>query len=212
MDYFAKHRVEAFSDGVFAIIVTLLVLEIKVPHLEQPQSGPELAQALLGLLPKVLSWMASFLMMCVIWVNHHRLLSQILVLDHVVFWLNANLLLWCSFIPFPTALLGDYLTNPMSAAVFGGVMAVMSLSFLLIRFYVQRHPGMLVPGVDQVLFRRISWRSLVLGPLLYSTGVGVAFVSLWLALAIFALIPFYFIFFNTNPAAFGQADAAPLAP
>jgi hypothetical protein len=71
---------------------------------------------------------------------------------------------------------------------------------------------MLVPGVDQVLFRRISWRSLVLGPLLYSTGVGVAFVSLWLALAIFALIPFYFIFFNTNPAAFGQADAAPLAP
>lgn len=75
MQYLAKTRVEAFSDGVFAIIVTLLVLEIKVPSLTRPESVPELQAALLNLLSKVLSWAVSFLMVCVIWVNHHRLLG-----------------------------------------------------------------------------------------------------------------------------------------
>lgn len=105
MTYFAKSRVEAFSDGVFAIIVTLLVLEIKVPHLAHDASAAELATALYTLLPKLLSWVISFLMVCVIWVNHHRILDQIVHITHGIFWFNALLLLCYSFIPFPTALL-----------------------------------------------------------------------------------------------------------
>lgn len=203
MNYVARHRVEAFSDGVFAIIVTLLVLNIQVPKLVRTDSAPELARALLPLLPKVLSWMVSFLMVCVIWVNHHRLLSQIDTLTHGVFWLNANLLLWCSFIPFPTALLGDHLTNPVSAVVFGGVMALMSFSFALLRAHVQRRPRLLVPGLDAARFRR-SWPALLLGPGLYGAGAGAAFISPWLALAVFAFVPLYFIFFNPQ--------TAPVAP
>ena len=199
MNYVAKHRVEAFSDGVFAIIVTLLVLNIQVPKLARSDSAPELARALLPLLPKVLSWMVSFLLVCVIWVNHHRLLSQIGTLTHGVFWLNANLLLWCSFIPFPTALLGDYLTNPGSAAIFGAVMALMSFSFSLLRRHVQRRPRLLVPGIAGARFRRRSWPSLLLGPLLYGAGAGAAFASPWLALAVFGVVPLYFIFFNSPP-------------
>lgn len=92
MIYFSKARVEAFSDGVFAIIVTLLVLEIKVPHIHQPDSVGELSAALYALLPKLISWIISFLMVCVIWVNHHRLLNQIANITHGIFWLNALLL------------------------------------------------------------------------------------------------------------------------
>ncbi|WP_332367617.1 TMEM175 family protein [Spirosoma telluris] len=99
MNYFSKSRVEAFSDGVFAIIVTLLVLEIKVPHIDHHESVAELTGALYALLPKFISWIISFLMVCVIWVNHHRLLNQIANITHAIFWLNALLLLWCSFIP-----------------------------------------------------------------------------------------------------------------
>lgn len=199
MHYFSKTRVEAFSDGVFAIIVTLLVLEIKVPHVEPLDSVPALRAALLALLPKAISWVVSFLMVCVVWVNHHRLLNQIGTLSHGVFWLNANLLLWCSFVPFPTALLGDYPANPVSAVVFGAVMLLMSFSFSLLRLYLQRRPALLHPAVDARRFGRALAQSLLFGPLLYGAGAAAAFLSPWLALAVFACIPVYFIFFNSQP-------------
>ncbi|MFX4975067.1 TMEM175 family protein, partial [Acinetobacter baumannii] len=82
-------------------------------------SSTELFKALINLLPKILSWIVSFLIVCVIWVNHHRIFDQIKIVTHRLFWLNANLLLWCSFIPFPTALMGDYLNNPVSVIAFG---------------------------------------------------------------------------------------------
>ena len=143
MNYFSKARVEAFSDGVFAIVVTLLVLEIKVPHLELTDSGAELWTALYALLPTVLSWVLSFLILCVIWVNQHRIMNQITNITHRIFWLNTALLLVCSFIPFPTALLGDYPMNPVSSIVFGLVMALMALSFNALRWQALRDPDVL---------------------------------------------------------------------
>ncbi|HNQ16135.1 MAG TPA: TMEM175 family protein, partial [Pyrinomonadaceae bacterium] len=77
MNYFTKGRVEAFSDGIFAIIVTLLVLEIKVPHIADHDSVGELAAQLWNLAPKVIAWMISFLTVCVIWVNHHRIFEVV---------------------------------------------------------------------------------------------------------------------------------------
>ncbi|MBO0930428.1 TMEM175 family protein [Fibrella aquatilis] len=197
MTYFSKSRVEAFSDGVFAIIVTLLVLELKVPHLTHDASMADLYKALLLLLPKLVSWVISFLMVCIIWVNHHRILDQIAHITHGVFWLNAFLLLWCSFIPFPTALLGDYLTNPVSSLVFGGVMALMSLTFSGLRWQAYRSHGVLKPDVNRAHFRKATVRSLLFGPLLYSTGALLGLVDYRLAMAVFALVPIYFIFFNS---------------
>src|SRR5690349_15153669 len=118
-NYFSKSRVETFSDGIFAIIVTLLVLEIHVPEISNPTSRHELLKALYDLLPKILSWIVSFLIVCVIWVNHHRIFEQMKVVTHRLFWLNANLMLWCSFIPFPTAMMGDYVNNAIALALFG---------------------------------------------------------------------------------------------
>jgi len=111
---FNKSRVEAFSDGIFAIIITLLVLEIKVPHIENHNSITDLMAALKQLLPKFFSWLISFFTVAVIWVNHHKIFKQIGRLNNGIFWWNAVLLLWTSFIPFPTAVLGDYPNNTVS--------------------------------------------------------------------------------------------------
>ena len=100
-----RGRVEALSDGVFAIVITLLVLEIKVPHLADHGSVAALAGALADLAPKFVSWVISFLTVCVIWMNHHRLLRLVGRFDHGLFWWNANLLLWTSFV-FPHATRG----------------------------------------------------------------------------------------------------------
>ena len=198
MNYFLKARVEAFSDGVFAIIVTLLVLEIKLPSIDSPVSTHELWQALYALLPKVLSWVLSFLIVCVIWVNHHRIMNQIANITHRMFWLNAALLLWCSFIPFPTALLGDHPTNPVSSVVFGGVMALMALSFNALRWQALRDPDVLKADVNRRQFRQATWQAFVFGPVLYGMGALLSFLSPWLSLAVFAFVPFYFILINRS--------------
>ncbi|MBN8821059.1 MULTISPECIES: TMEM175 family protein [unclassified Spirosoma] len=198
MDYFSKSRVEAFSDGVFAIIVTLLVLEIKVPHLEQAESVRELAEALGSLFPKIISWVISFLIVCVIWVNHHRILDQIERVTHSFFWLNALLLLWCSFIPFPTALMGDYLSNPLAAFTFGCVLAMMALTFSFIRWYALRNRYVLKPEIDLSQFRQATIRSVVFGPVFYLIGGILAFVHPWVSMSIYAFIPLYFILYNST--------------
>lgn len=198
MDYLSKTRVEAFSDGVFAIIVTLLVLEIKVPHIERHESVGELEAALLGLMPKILSWIISFLIVCVIWVSHHHLLAQIERVTHRLFWLNALLLLWCSFIPFPTALMGDYLENPLASFAFGCILALMGLMFTLIRWYTLTNPHVLKQPVNLQHYRRAATRSVLFGPVLYLLGGALAFVHPWLALTVFAFIPLYFIFYNAS--------------
>lgn len=191
---FSKSRVEAFSDGIFAIIITLLVLEIKVPHIDDHDSSQALMQALFGLLPKFTGWIISFFTIAVIWVNHHKIFKKVKNLDSGIFWLNALLLLWASFIPFPTALLGDYPANTVSVVLYGLVMALMALSFTLIRFYALRHSGVLNEDVNLDYFRRGTRLSLLFGPLMYMLGVVAGLIHPWLAFAIFLAIPVWFIF------------------
>src|SRR5437867_6605973 len=123
-------RIEAFSDGVFAIIVTLLVLELKVPALKDPHSVRELTHALIDLLPKFLSWLISFIIVCKFWLNHHHVLALARHADYALVWLNSIFLMGQAFIPFPTALLGEYPGNPLAVSFFGCVFAVNTLLFL----------------------------------------------------------------------------------
>ena len=148
-----RGRVEALSDGVFAIVITLLVLEIKVPHLAAHESLAELARALWALAPKFVSWVISFVTVCVIWLNHHRLLKIAGRIDNGLFWWNANLLLWTSFIPFPTALMGDYPTNTLAVSFYGGVMFLMALGFVLMRWHMHRNADLVHEHVDRAAFR-----------------------------------------------------------
>jgi len=190
----SKTRVEAFSDGIFAIIITLLVLEIKVPHIHDNNSTTELQEALYAILPKVISWIISFFTIAVIWVNHHKILKQIKNLDNGIFWWNAVLLLWSSFIPFPTAVLGDYPENQTSVILYGVVMALMAVSFTFMRFYAIRNKHVLDDNVNLDAFINGTWMSLLFGPVMYLFGVAVGFIHPYFSFAVFIAIPVYFIF------------------
>lgn len=198
-NYFSKVRVETFSDGIFAIIITLLVLEIKVPEIENHNSSQELFQSLVNLLPKMMSWLVSFIIVCVIWVNHHLIFQQVKTVSHTLFWLNANLLLWCAFIPFPSALLGDYVTNSAAQMFFGIVLSIMAFSFVLIRLYLIKNEILLNDNVNLDYYKTTIKQSILFGPILYFIGALSSLIHPYLSFGIFFFIPFYFIFFyNTN--------------
>ena len=193
MNYFTKSRVEAFSDGVFAIIVTLLVLEIKVPHIESVNSIQELSAALLHLAPKFIAWVISFVVVGVIWVNHHRIFESLKHIDHNIFWLNANLLLWTSFIPFPTALLGDYPHNALAVSFFGIANFLMGMAFLFLRIYMWKKPELTNDFTQEYLWQGVR-NVLIFGPSLYLIAAITAWIHPFIAFAIYAFIPIYFIF------------------
>ncbi len=193
--FLSKSRVETFSDGVFAIIVTLLILEIKVPPIEQVSSGRELLNALGALVvPKIISWVVSFLTICIIWVNHHRLFEMLKGINIVLFWLNVQVLLFVCFVPFPTALVGDYPHNPVAVASYGLVMGAAGAAFISIRLYGLRHREILKETVLPGSYRKEMVLSFIFGPLLYAVAAALAFVHTGIALAMYTLITVYFMF------------------
>lgn len=195
--YFEKNRLEAFSDGVLAIIITLLVLEIKVPHIEGEINSQSLVNSLSQLLPKFFSWALSFFMVLIMWVNHHKILSEVTYADNGLFWWNGLLLFFISFVPFPTAFIGDYFSQPVSTAFFGICLGLAGSSFYFLRKHLHKHPGLLKPEVDLSHYKKLLNKSL-LSPILYFSGAGLAFVSIHISLVIYLVVPVYFIFFNTK--------------
>ena len=191
---FSKSRVETFSDGIFAIIITLLVLEIKVPHIDAPLSSKNLLESLMAILPKFISWIISFFTIAVIWVNHHRLFKQFKILDSGIFWWNTVLLMWTTFIPFPTAVLGDYPSNFLSIVFYGLVMSLMAASFSFMRFYVIRKKDLLEENVNFDQFKKGTMMSVLFGPVMYLSGILLEFIHPWLSFTVYLGIPVYFSF------------------
>ena len=190
---FTKSRVENFSDGVFAIIVTLLVLEIKIPEL-QPYNNQLIVKNLVAVLPKIFIWMNSFLIVCVIWMNHHRLMELLESVDAGTFWFNNLLLMFSSLVPFPTAVVGQYPNSQIALCFYGVCMSLPAFGFYIWRLYVARHPKLLKEGVDFELFQRGTRLMRTFGPGLYLIGAAVSWVSTLVAFAIYFFIPLYFIF------------------
>ncbi len=197
INYFSKARVETFSDGVFAIIVTLLVLEIKIPTIDNYESSKALLDALVLIIPKMLTWMISFLIICVIWVNHHRIFEQIKTITHGIFWFNANLLMWCSLIPFPKALLGSYANNLVALIAFGVILALAAFAFTMLRWNIILNAYTLNENVDLKHFKIATRKSLVFGPTLYLLGAMNCLIHPYLSFIVYFFIPIYFIFYNS---------------
>lgn len=186
-----KHRTEAYSDGVFAIIVTLLVLEIKVPHLNDHTSSAELLDALGGMAPKIISWVASFFFISVMWVQHHNLFRMSEKIDYGMVWLNNIFLLFICFLPFPTALMGEYPHNRPAVLLFGLDVTVASLMQVWMYYYVAKYS--LLSHYDQQNVMRNVRRSFILAPMLLIVATGVSFVSLLLPYVIYLIVPFFFL-------------------
>jgi len=187
------NRAEAFSDGVFAIAATLLVLELKVPHVEP--GG--LSVALLERWPSYATYVVSFLTIGIIWVNHHAVMDRIKNVNRPLLFLNLVFLMAVAAIPFPTALLADYLQaghdERLASAIYGATMALMGIAFGLIWAYAVLSDDLLHEGVDPDRARR----SLVIfaaGNPLYLLAIGVSLLSARLGLAIYALLALFYLF------------------
>src|SRR5262245_34658007 len=183
-------RTEAFSDAVFAIVVTLLVLELKVPALRHHASVADLVHQLTELLPKFMSWLISFIIVCKFWINHHHLLGLARHADYGMLWLNAIFLMGQSFIPFPTALVGEYPTNKLAVSLFGCVFAVNTLWFLALQAYIVRN--LLKPELAAEQDPH-AIRKAFIGPACYFAGAAMAWLSVHAAFVIYVLTPLFYI-------------------
>ena len=184
-------RVEAFSDGVLAIVITLLVLEIQVPEHALDLPGG-IAGLVRDVAPQVGAWMLSFLFVLVFWVAHHSLFGLLERGDRGLLWLNGLFLFCISFTPFPTAVFGTYPQEPGAAALLALAMFATAASISLLRWYAT-FPGGLVAEAEMSRARRAMRRSVV-GPLLYLLAAGASSVSLVLSVALQALVPVIFFF------------------
>ena len=184
-------RVEAFSDGVFAIAITLLIIEVRPPD----SGAGELAGDLANLWPKYAAYVVSFVIIGIIWVNHHQIFERITAVDRPLLFLNLLLLLTVAFLPFPTALLGEYIRKGdnahIAAAVYSANMTLIGLAFLAIWTYLARVPSLLEPevGAEGALRAR---RAASIGPILYALSVPLAFVSPVACLIVYAALAVYF--------------------
>lgn len=185
-----KNRVEALSDGVYAIILTLLILELKVPSLGDAPTNAQVVQSLVQMTPKFLSWLISFLMLIVFWINHHYMLHLVKHVDQGYVWLNAFILLFQSFVPFPTALMGEYPHNALAVGAFGIVMFVNAMAFIALHYY---SAGPLLKAPEKAFFVKKDALKALVGPFFFLVGTAVAFIHPFIAFGIYLAIPLYFI-------------------
>lgn len=187
-------RVEAFSDGVFGIAMTLLVIEIKVPGHELV-AAQGLGHALIALWPSYLAFLTSFATILVIWVHHHWVFALISRNDHPFLYWNGLLLLFVTFVPFPTALLAEYLLHPearLAANLYTGTFLAISLAFdALWRHASKTLLSAEETGAEKRDAAQIT-RQYRFGPPLYLMAFGVSFVSEGWSVALCLLLALFF--------------------
>jgi uncharacterized membrane protein len=173
----SSNRVEAFSDGVLAIIITIMVLELKVPH------GVNL-DALVQLLPVFSSYGLSFLYVGIYWNNHHHLFHSTKRVSAGILWANLHLLFWLSLFPFFTAWMGENHLAPVPTAAYGVVLLLAAIAYYILQRAIISHQG---PTSILASALGSDWKG-KLSPLGYISGIPLAFVSPWISGGIYALM------------------------
>ncbi len=178
----SKGRMEAFSDGVIAIIITIMVLALTVPH------GSTLS-ALFPLAPIFLSYVLSFINLGLYWNNHHQLLQATERVDGSVLWANLHLLFWLSLVPFATGWMGDNSFAAWPVALYGLVLLCAAIAYYLLTralLAIHARDSVLATALGRDFKGKISI-------VIYVAAVSVAFVSAWLALALYFLVAFIWL-------------------
>ena len=172
-----KSRLEAFSDGVIAIIITIMVLEMKVPRGES-------LQALRPLLPVFLNYALSFVYVGIYWNNHHHMLHVTTRVTGPILWANLYLLFWLSLFPFVTGWMGENHFALAPSAVYGAVLLMAALAYVLLQQTIIKSEG-----PDSILKKAVGrdWKGKV-SPLLYVTGIVASLFSSWMAQAIYVVV------------------------
>jgi uncharacterized membrane protein len=192
-------RIEAFSDGVFAIAITLLVLELRPPATEQG-----LWHGLVHEWPQFAAYLTSFFIIGIMWVNHHSMFRAIVRVDRALLFLNLLLLLWMSLLPFPTSLVAAHLGDggdnaTVAAAVYSANLTLAALAFSLIWMHAVRGGRLLAAPLGT---SRDEWHSIArfsMGTLLYAATIGISFASAGAALAVQFALALYYLFEQVRP-------------
>jgi uncharacterized membrane protein len=172
-----KSRLEAFSDGVFAILITILVLELKVPH------GVDF-RALAPLIPTFFAYVLSFVYLGIYWNNHHHLLCATERVNGAILWANLHLLFWLSLIPFVTGWMGENDFAALPSALYGAVLLAAGIAYYVLQTTILREHGpdsKLAAALGRDLKGKIS-------PLVYAAAIPLAFVREWLANALYVVV------------------------
>jgi uncharacterized membrane protein len=186
------NRLEAFSDGVFAIAITLLVLELRVPE----GAGDHLAHELARQWPSYLAYLVSFLVIGIIWMNHHAVVDHLREADRPLMALNLFLLLWTSLIPWPTRLVAEYMREGgdperVAALIYAGTMTMMGFAFGLLWRYATSHRDLLAVDLSEAEIARRT-RRFTIGAPIYAVSILVALFSAPACLVIIAALAVYY--------------------
>lgn len=177
-----KGRIEAFFDGVVAIIITIMVLEMKVPH------GDSLA-TLSPLIPVLLSYILSFIYLAIYWNNHHHMMHTAHRATGSMLWANLHLLFWLSLVPFTTGWMGENHFAMLPTAAYGLVLLMAAIAYWILQQRI-----IASQGEDSVLKQAVrnDWKGKV-SPVLYLSAIVLAFLSPWIAVAIYVLVALMWI-------------------
>jgi uncharacterized membrane protein len=172
-----KSRLEAFSDGVIAIIITIMVLEMKVPH------GASV-EALAPLIPVFFSYVLSFVYLGIYWNNHHHMLHTCRKVTGPMLWANLHLLFWLSLVPFATGWMGENHFNSAPAALYGVVMLMAAIAYFILQQLI-----IASQGPDSLLKKAVGgdWKG-KLSPVLYMIAIATAFWLRWVSLGLYVLV------------------------
>jgi uncharacterized membrane protein len=172
-----KDRLAAFSDGVIAILITIMVLELRIPH------GADWS-TLAKVGPSFLTYVLSFVYLAIYWNNHHHLLHTVTRVDGLILWANANLLFWLSLVPAATAWMGENLAAPLPTAFYGLVLFMPAIAYSLLQKAIVRGQGA-HSVLAQALGSDIKGK---LSLVFYAAGTVLAFVNPWASIAIYILV------------------------
>ncbi len=187
-------RVEAFSDGVFAIAATLLVLTLAVPAVGKTYTAAALGHALLAQWPTYVAFTVSFVTILVMWASHHNIFSLIQRVDHEFLLLNGLILLGVTAIPFPTRLVAQHLGEPsenVATTVYSAVALLIALGFNGLWYWARHDRRLLADSTTDAQVRAVS-RQYMVAPLVYLAALALSFWNAWATMGIFVLVTVYY--------------------
>jgi uncharacterized membrane protein len=178
-----KQRLEAFTDGVYAIVITLLILDIRIPQVQPAALG----SALLAMLPQVFTYILSFFVVGLYWFANHRVSHQVKQIDGTLIWLNLIWLLFVSVMPFPTSLLGRYPLQPIPIAIYGIDLILTNVTGFFITMYLKHHPELTVTPISSAVLRS-QIPVYVISNGIYVLAICLSWIVPWISYALYALV------------------------
>jgi uncharacterized membrane protein len=191
-DRISRDRVITLTDAVLAIVMTLLVLEIVVPQLSQSEVASELPKRLLELLPDVWSYAISFVILGFFWIAHDDQFHYIIRANRTFLWITIFYLMFIAFIPFSTALIGEYGNQPISEVIYGiNITIVLFWTYIQWRYATKEHQ-LVKSDLDPKFIAKMS-RRLIVGLILYPIAIAISYLNTQVSLILFVLIPIYYL-------------------